>query len=233
MLKRVIGRTVSIDTFEKLTEYSIGERELTLLGSNLIEVKGTKWEELHQPGRIQVWQRLHDRIGAADILLLEYGVFRGNSMRMLLKLFTSPGSRFYGFDSFEGLPEDWRGAEPGHFSVGGQIPQIDDDRVGFVKGWFRDSLPGKLDELVEVAKNRTLIVHFDADLYSSTLYLLFRLTERFDHFYFVFDEFSGHEARALFNFRQAVGCEVEFFDHTLFKGWPAVVSGRLTLPPAN
>jgi hypothetical protein len=151
-------------------------------------------------------------------------------MRMLAELFTSPGSRFYGFDSFEGLPENWRGAPPGHFGVGGQAPQIDDDRINFVKGWFRDTVPGVMDELVEAREGRTPILHFDADLYSSTLYLLFKMTERFDNFFFVFDEFSGHEARALYNFRQATGADLEFFDHTEFNSWPMVVSGHLAMP---
>lgn len=228
-LKRSIGKSISADTFEKLTEYSLGEREMRLTGSNLIRVPGTTWGELHQPGRVEVWRRLAERIGSADVLLLEFGVFRGVSMRMLAEMFASAGSRFYGFDSFEGLPENWRGAPPGHFDVGGRPPQIDDDRVEFVKGWFRDTLPGQLDRLVEAAKTRQLVVHFDADLYSSTLYLLFKITERLDKFFFVFDEFSGHEARALYNFRQATGSDVEFFDHTEFEGWPMVVSGRLSL----
>ena len=81
------------------------------------------------------------------ILFLEFGVFEGNSIRRWAKLNSHPESRFVGFDSFEGLPTKWRQRPAGHFSTGGQPPDIDDPRVSFVKGWFHDTVPGFLDTL--------------------------------------------------------------------------------------
>ena len=36
-----------------------------------------------------------------------------------------------------------------------------------------------------------ILIHFDADLYSSTLFLLCQLYREFDRYYFIFDEFTG------------------------------------------
>jgi O-methyltransferase len=104
---------------------------------------------------------------ATAIDFLEFGVFRGESISEWISINKDRASRFYGFDSFEGLPENWRqGQDKGHFDVGGNIPQIDDDRVNFIKGWFDKTVPKFSREFVP--RNR-LVLHLDADLYSSTL----------------------------------------------------------------
>lgn len=82
---------------------------------------------------------------SAPITYLEFGVHRGASMCRWLALNRHPDSRFVGFDSFKGLPERWElgGAslDAGHFSTGGQLPDVNDPRVSFVKGWFHETLP--------------------------------------------------------------------------------------------
>lgn len=231
-LKRRVGRGLRRELLEKLTEYAIAESEpgVSLAAAETIHPVGSGWEKIIERGRETLWQRTLERIENPDLLLLEFGVWKGDSTRYFVKLNTSPNSRFYGFDSFEGLPEDWRGMQAERFDVGGNLPRIDDDRVKFVKGWFRDSLPPIMDEVERAAAGRALVVHFDADLYSSTLYLLFKLGERFKRYHFIFDEFSGHETRALFNYIQATGAEAEFFYRLDWEGWPQVVSGELRLP---
>ena len=42
-----------------------------------------------------------------DGVILEFGVFRGGTIRYLAK--AVPGRKVHGFDSFEGLPEIWSG----------------------------------------------------------------------------------------------------------------------------
>lgn len=227
--KRLVGRSIGRDLLEKLTEYAIAEREpsVSLAGAERIRPAGRGWTAQIERGREQLWDRTLARLAAEDVLLLEFGVFRGESMRYLVDHICSPGSLFYGFDSFEGLPEDWRGTAAAHFDQGGRCPDIPDPRVRFVKGWFRDTLPQRLDELAAAAKGRALVVHFDADLYSSTLYLLFTLAARFPRYTFIFDEFSGHETRALFNFLQATGATARFHYRLDWEGCPQVVSGEL------
>jgi len=101
---------------------------------------------------------------------LEFGVYRGESISKWSSLNRHPDSRFFGFDSFEGLPEHWRpGQAKGHFDVGGAVPMIDDGRVTFVKGWFDATIPPFVQSFK--AQHR-LVIHVDADLYSSAMLVL-------------------------------------------------------------
>ena len=107
---------------------------------------------------------------------LELGVYRGASILKWAAINQNSTSRFYGFDSFEGLPESWvnvRRTHPtGTFDTNGNIPKTDDKRVQFVKGLFQETLQPFLRNFE--TKNR-LVVHYDCDLYSSTLYGLTQL----------------------------------------------------------
>jgi len=230
--KRLIGRLLPIDLAEKLTEYSLDRQASPVRLDEAVDLTpaGRGWDAVVLRGREAVWSRALADAGVGDALVLEFGVWQGDSIRRLAQLLPSPGSLFYGFDSFEGLPEGWRGMAAGHFSTGGEPPALDDPRVRFVKGWFRDSLPPMMDEIARAAEGRAVVVHFDADLYSSTLYLLFTLTERLKRFLFFFDEFAGHEARALYNFLQATGAEARFSYRCDWEGFPTTVAGHLTRP---
>lgn len=83
-----------------------------------------------------------------------------------------------------------------------------------MKGWFQETVPGFLAEHRAALSRHPVLVHFDADLYSSTLFLLHVIGLSLRRFYFVFDEFPGDETRALYNFLQAFGGKVEFFGRT-------------------
>jgi hypothetical protein len=125
------------------------------------------------------------------IFYMEFGVFQGKSFKYWLEHNKNPNSLFFGFDTFTGLPEDWGHIAKGHFDVGGSIPQIEDHRHQFFKGLFHDTLPKFLDEKVTLLKKPIkLIIHFDADLYSSTLYTLIKMAPFFkDGDILIFDEF--------------------------------------------
>lgn len=100
---------------------------------------------------------------------LEFGVGIGKSFEWWSKHNINPESRFYGFDTFEGLPENW-----GTFSRGAMaadIPVLNDERTQFVKGLFQDSVPGFLLNS-ELRNGKRKILHLDADLFSSTLFAL-------------------------------------------------------------
>src|SRR5271169_1790459 len=105
---------------------------------------------------------------------LEFGVANGDSIRHWMHLSTHPGSRFFGFDTFEGLPEPWKhvgGITPkGTFGANGQPPVVENEsRVRFVKGLFQDTIPGFTQGFQPCNQ---LVLHMDADLYSSTPYVL-------------------------------------------------------------
>ena len=91
----------------------------------------------------------------------------------------------------------------GAFYVGGAVPQIDDERVTFVTGWFQNALPGFLKGF---GPRSRLVVHNDSDLYSSTLFTLVSL-HRFliPGTVIIFDEYSHatHEFRAFADYRSA------------------------------
>jgi len=152
---------------------------------------------------------LYDRILKNERLdgpidYLEFGVYRGASLRWWCEHLACDEARFYGFDSFEGLPEEWGAVQKGTFNTAHEIPHIDDRRVDFVVGWFQDTLP---DFLRGHPLHRRKIIHMDADLYSSTLYVLALLSPYLTPGdIIIFDEFGSirmaqHEFRAFEDFQ--------------------------------
>jgi len=100
-----------------------------------------------------------------------------------------------GFDSFAGLPEDWRTEFPkGSFAH----PKPDIDNATIVEGWFADTLPAFDFSGLDIG-----LVHFDADLHSSTATALEYIGPHigngtivvFDEFH-SFDGAEDHEQRA-------------------------------------
>lgn len=113
--------------------------------------------------------------GDIPIDYLEFGVYRGESLFYWAKKNTNAESRFFGFDSFEGLPEDWeKNHQKGKFSTDGKVPQTVDPRIQFIKGWFNTTIPTFKKTYVQ--KN-PIIIHIDSDLYSSALYVLTQFDE--------------------------------------------------------
>ena len=73
---------------------------------------------IEQDERIQLRHTL--KLAPPTGEVLEFGVFRGKSIRTIAKVV--PKRKVYGFDSFIGLPEDWeRGKgdtyKKGHFNL--------------------------------------------------------------------------------------------------------------------
>ncbi|MEP9348090.1 class I SAM-dependent methyltransferase [Xanthobacter sp. KR7-225] len=176
-----------------------------------------------------VWDKLiADVKPSTPVLYLEFGVWQGYSIKYFAQHFTNPESRFVGCDSFYGLPVEWGDSPAGRFSTEGNIPQTDDARIQFVKGWFQNTFPQVIDIVKAHGAGKTIIVHFDADIYSATLFLLNELHKLFDSYEFVFDEFTGEESLALLNYMEAYGSDVAFHAACFRYDLPVQVSGRLT-----
>jgi Macrocin-O-methyltransferase (TylF) len=152
----------------------------------------------------QVFGIAAEEIRDREVLYLEFGVYRGESMRIWSSLLRNPKSNLHGFDSFEGLPESWDlSAEKGHFAMEGSVPVIDDPRVSFFKGWFSETLPQYV-----LPTHERLFVNFDADLYSSTKAVLDFLKPHISlGTYLYFDEFQAreHESKAFKEFLSETG----------------------------
>ena len=131
---------------------------------------------------------------------LEFGVAAGTSTRLIADRMPTVG-----FDSFEGLPEDWR---PG-FSAGtfaGAPPEIDGAEL--VVGLFEDTVPSRLPSDIG-------FIHIDCDLYSSTKTILNNLPPLEKGVVIQFDELFGypgwpvHEFRALMEWLSESGVPLE------------------------
>ena len=121
-----------------------------------------------------------------DTLWLEFGVFSGNTVNYISN-FTS--DYVYGFDSFEGLPEDWRdGIYKGRFNMNGNLPEVNDN-VQLIKGWFNETLP----DFIKAQNKKVSFIHMDADLYSSTKCIFDNLKDYIDNdCVIVFDELINY-----------------------------------------
>ena len=93
----------------------------------------------HFKRREDLWSSVFKNEIRDKVLLLEFGVHKGFSIKKMATYNTHPESKFFGFDSFEGLPEDWRHFfklyKKKSFDVGGKIPETSDKRIQFFKGW--------------------------------------------------------------------------------------------------
>lgn len=139
-----------------------------------------------------------------DGMALEFGVYQGRTLKVIAE--ARKHNQVFGFDSFQGLPEDWRSNIPAGTFATGQLPDV----VGaeLVVGWFNDTLADFLaDHPGPVA-----FLHLDADLYSSTATVLEQVGPRlgagsvivFDE-YFNYPGWEQHEHRAWQEFVEKTG----------------------------
>lgn len=116
---------------------------------------------------------------------VEFGVYSGLSLGIIAAYMP-----VIGFDSFEGLPEDWReGFSKGTFATEG------DEALYFntpafnqmlIKGWFEDTAPNFPFPPLR-------LVHIDCDLYSSTVTALESVVSAIGvGTVVVFDEYHGY-----------------------------------------
>lgn len=151
-----------------------------------------------------------------DGLALEFGVYKGTTINHLSKHW--PERRFFGFDSFEGLPEDWSGARYSevNFDRRGRMPKVNDN-VTLVKGWFDKTLP----DFLEAHREPVSFVHVDCDIYSSTKCVLDLVTDRlrpdavlvFDEF-FNYKGYEQHEYKAFFEWAQTFEPRYRFIGYS-------------------
>ena len=148
-------------------------------------------------------------------LFLEFGVRDGFTINWAAKWTTQT---IYGFDSFEGLPEDWTTqCRRGAFKVE-RLPRVRDN-VTLVKGLFHDSLPPFLRD----HPDPVAFVHIDSDLYSSAVTIFELLAPRFRAGSVIaFDEFFNYpgwregEFKAFTEFQHRHGVDFEYLGYCHF-----------------
>jgi CBS domain-containing protein len=136
--------------------------------------------------RVELWDFAMSK-ATVDGLWAEFGVFTGNSINYFAA--ARPDRTVYGFDSFEGLKEDFVGVNmpAGTFDQGGRMPKVRRN-VTLVKGWFDQTLP----TFLKAHPGPVAFLHLDADTRQSTTALLDLIGERIGAgAVVVFDEYLG------------------------------------------
>jgi len=117
---------------------------------------------------------LHKIVKKDNSVILEFGVYKGESINFFASKL--PEIEFTGFDSFEGLEEDWPGFnyQKGMFSTMGKIPKVEQN-VNLVKGWFIDTLPNFVRS--SLPGKHLAMLHLDADTVTPTRFVLGELQD--------------------------------------------------------
>ncbi len=168
--------------------------------SNTNDIKFTSFpsKKFNYDKRYDLYQFIiKNEILNIEIDYFEFGVSKGHSFKWWVKNIHNKNSRFYGFDTFTGLPEDWGPFKKGDMSNGNKPPNISDSRCKFYQGIFQNTLYEFLKSY-KIGKKKVILM--DADLYSSTLFVLTTLSPYLKKGDIIlFDEFNVplHEYKAL------------------------------------
>jgi len=90
------------------------------------------------------WVLEKENLFYSPINYMEFGVAQGASFRWFLQQNNHSTSRFNGFDTFTGLPEDFGPYKKGTFNNQNSPPEVNDSRAKFYQGLFQQTLPGLL-----------------------------------------------------------------------------------------
>ncbi len=156
-------------------------------------------------------------------LVCEFGVAKGKTLRFIAERWAGA---VHGFDSFEGLPEDWTGTaeQAGRFHQKGRLPKTPANAT-LHAGWFDATVPAFLANNAGPAA----LLHMDADLYSSTKSVLDLFAPRIQSgCVIVFDEYYNypnwreHEFRAFQEFVREKNISYRYIGFSTLQGQAAV-----------
>lgn len=195
-------------------------RKFLLFLSNLSEL--TRWIHLNK-NKVRnkdffVWKRDYNRrldgfnyiinefnLENEPVIYLEFGVASGASFEWWLNHLKNTDTKFFGFDTFEGLPENW-GLFYKKGAMAHELKEISDNRHQFIKGIFQDTLNNFIEAKRDILfSEKRKVIHMDADLFTATLFVLTQLypyMRKGD--LIIFDEFNvpNHEFYALKLFQE-------------------------------
>lgn len=133
----------------------------------------------------------------SDGWILEFGVATGRTLNQFAKWL--PKKFVFGFDGFEGLPEDWTSRMRRGFFARDKLPRVRSN-CQLVVGWFDQTLPGFKQNRIK--NGPVALLHVDCDLYSSTVTILENLKDNIvPGTVIVFDEYINYPGWELDEFR--------------------------------
>ena len=157
-----------------------------------------------------------------DGLVCEFGVASGTTINHIASVL--PNITIYGFDSFEGLPEDWRDGYPKGIFKMEKLPKVSLN-VRLVKGLISDTLPLFLKE----NQGKVVFLHIDVDLYSSTKTIFKELESCIKcGTVIVFDELFNYpgwqndEYKAFMEFIERTGFQFEYLGYCRYRTQVAI-----------
>lgn len=209
-------------TLDRVVEFEIrSRRDVVYAADQEATLQSARFVNEHMPTKASYGhphQTLEHALSIAPSggMALEFGVYTGTTLKIIATARTERGDTgVFGFDSFEGLPSDWRSGFPaGHFNVDG-LPDVPGAEL--VVGWFDDTLPKFLEE----HPGPVDFLHVDGDLYSSAKIVLDLVGPRlhpgsvivFDEF-FNFPDWQEHEYKAWVEYVERTGVEFSYEGYT-------------------
>jgi hypothetical protein len=161
--------------------------------------------------RYILYEQIHtsEDLGGQPIDYFEFGVSGGHSFKWWVEKNRNPDSQFFGFDTFEGMPEEFGSFGKGSMAATIESLPVQDSRARFYKGLFQETLVPFLENY---RSEKRKLVHLDADLFTATLFSLSQLY-RFlrDGDILMFDEFAvpKHEFQAFKIFTESFYLDYE------------------------
>jgi hypothetical protein len=148
---------------------------------------------------------LHDWVARTQVdpallargAVLEFGVATGRTLNHFARIFSE--HTVYGFDGFNGLPEDWTSRMPKGFFARRSLPKVREN-CALVVGYFNKTLPSfKMNVLHDTP---IALLHVDSDLYSSAVTVLTELKKNIvPGTVIVFDEYINYPGWQLDEFK--------------------------------
>ena len=120
--------------------------------------------------RERLWHRMLSCLRQdSQVSVLEFGVAYGYTPKWWLPRCTLI-NKWYGFDTFTGLPCAWRHFAVGAFDADGRPPALSDPRIEWIVGRIEDTVSAsRIEATCSTEKARTQRVFiFDLDLYEPT-----------------------------------------------------------------
>ena len=139
-----------------------------------------------------IYRAIQNNTGDSKNLFLEFGVYTGGSINLFSKQLKNINETIYGFDTFEGLTEDWLTHvffPKGSLSLNNKLPKVAKNAI-LIKGKIQDTLDNFLKDNL---KKKILFAHMDMDTYASTKFALAKIKPFLEKgSVILFDEFYGY-----------------------------------------